>query len=192
MFDNLRGDLAKARADRRGTLETGGWHRSVWLSNLRILASMNTWAIITYRFARSVKKLRIPVVKQLLMIVVVVMEQWVRLWSGIIIDRGAEIGPGLVVHTPYAVFVGSTRIGANCTVCSGVVISAGSRGVGDNVFFGPGAKLIGTAKVGNNVVIMANSLVLIDVPDDTTIVGVPARIRLRGGKPQRFAKTTAG
>lgn len=190
MFENLRGDFAKARADRKGTLKVGGIHRSIWLSNLRILASMNTWAVMTYRFARSVKKCPVPILKQLLMVVVIVLEQWVRLWSGIIIDRGAEIGPGLVVHTPYAVFVGSTRIGANCTVCSGVVISAGSLGIGDNVFFGPGAKLIGTAKVGNNVVIMANSLVLTDVPDDTTIVGVPARIRLRGGKPQRFAKTT--
>ncbi|MBZ5597236.1 MAG: serine acetyltransferase [Acidobacteriia bacterium] len=192
MLDNLRGDFAKNRADRKFTLESGGWSRSVWLSNLRILAAMNTWTIITYRFAHWVVKLRIPVVKQLLMIVAVVLERWVRLWTGIIIDRDAEIGPGLVVHTPYAVFVGATRIGANCTVCSGVVISAGSRGIGDNVFFGPGAKLLGTAKVGNNVVIMANSLVLTDVPDDTTIVGVPARIRLRGGKPQRFAKTTVG
>jgi serine O-acetyltransferase len=188
MFENLRGDFAKARADRKGTLAKGGWSRSIWLSNLRILVAMNTWAIITYRFAHWVLKLRVPVVRQLLMVVAIVMERWVRLWTGIILSRDAEIGPGLVVHTPFGVLVGPTKIGSNCTVGSGVVIAGGSRGVGDNVYFGPGAKLIGTAKVGNNVVIMANSLVLTDVPDNTTVVGVPARIRLRGGKPQRFEK----
>jgi serine O-acetyltransferase len=187
MFENLRADFARARGDRVRTLERG-WNRSVWLSNLRILAAMNTWTIITYRFAHWVVKLRVPVVRQLLMVVAIVLERWVRLWTGIILSREAEIGPGLVVHTPYGVFVGPTKIGVNLTVGTGVVIAGGSRGIGDNVYFGPGAKLIGTAKVGNNVVIMANSLVLTDVPDNTTIVGVPARIRLRGGRPQRFEK----
>jgi serine O-acetyltransferase len=56
------------------------------------------------------------------------------------------------------------------------------------VYFGPGAKLLADTKVGNNVVIVANSLVLTDVPDNTTIVGVPARIKLRGGRPQRFKR----
>jgi serine O-acetyltransferase len=190
MFDNLRADFARARGDRVRTLERG-WNRSVWLSNLRILAAMNTWTIITYRFAHWVVKLRVPVVRQLLLIVAIILERWVRLWTGIILSREAEIGPGLVVHTPYAVFVGPTKIGANLTVGTGVVIGGGCRGIGDNVYFGPGAKLIGSAKVGNNVVIMANSLVLTDVPDNTTIVGVPARIRLRGGKPQRFEKTAS-
>lgn len=190
MFDNLRADFARARGDRVRTLERG-WNRSVWLANLRILVAMNTWTIITYRFAHWVVKLRVPVLRQLLMIVAIIMERWVRLWTGIILSREAEIGPGLVVHTPYAVFVGPTKIGANLTVGTGVVIGGGSRGIGDNVYFGPGAKLIGSAKVGNNVVIMANSLVLTDVPDNTTIVGVPARIRLRGGKPQRFEKTAS-
>jgi serine acetyltransferase len=41
-------------------------------------------------------------------------------------------------------------------------------------------------KIGNNVVVMPNSLVLTDVPDNTTIVGVPARTKLRGGRPQRL------
>ncbi len=108
--------------------------------------------------------------------------------TGVIIDPHAEIGPGFLVHTPYAVLVGGARIGANCTVQSGVLISAGSRGIGDNVYFGAGSKLLADSKIGNNVVIVANSLVLTDVADNTTIVGVPARIRLRGGRPQRFKR----
>jgi serine O-acetyltransferase len=56
------------------------------------------------------------------------------------------------------------------------------------VYFGPGAKVIADTRIGNNVVIVANSLVLSDVPDNTTIVGVPARIRLPGGQARRFEK----
>lgn len=115
-------------------------------------------------------------------------ETVLRLLTGVIIDPHAEIGPGLLVHSPYAVLVGGTRIGANCTVQSGVLISAGSRGIGDNVYFGAGSKLLADTKIGNNVVIVANSLVLTDVADNTTIVGVPARIRLRGGRPQRYKR----
>jgi serine acetyltransferase len=67
-----------------------------------------------------------------------------------------------------------------------VVITAAARSIGDNVYFGPGAKLIGDAKIGNNVVIVANSVILTDVSDNTTVMGVPARIRLPGGRPKRF------
>jgi serine O-acetyltransferase len=57
--------------------------------------------------------------------------------------------------------------------------------VGDNVYFGPGAKVIGDTKVGNNVVVAANSLVITDVADNTTVIGVPAR-PMPGGQPKRF------
>jgi len=79
------------------------------------------------------------------------------------------------------------KIGANCTFSSGVLIGSGCRSVGDNVYFGAGCKIVGDAKIGNNVVIVANSVVLTDVPDNTTIMGVPARIKLPGGKPMKFA-----
>jgi serine O-acetyltransferase len=69
-----------------------------------------------------------------------------------------------------------------------VLIAGGARGIGDNVYFGPGAKVIADTRIGNNVVIVANSLVLSDVRDNTTIAGVPARIRLPGGQPRKFQK----
>jgi serine acetyltransferase len=61
----------------------------------------------------------------------------------------------------------------------GVVISQGVRSIGDNVYFGPGAKVIGRAAIGNNVRVVANSVVMTDVGDNLTVVGVPARIRWR-------------
>jgi serine acetyltransferase len=77
------------------------------------------------------------------------------------------------------VFIGDTRIGRNCLVQHGVVISQGVRSIGDNVYFGPGAKVIGRAAIGNNVRVVANSVVMTDVGDNLTVVGVPARIRWR-------------
>jgi len=188
MFENLRADIERAKWDRTGTLGTGVWKRSEWMQTLRIFLAQNTWSVIAYRFAHWAGNCPIPVVKQLLLLVAVIFERWVQLWNGIFISREAEIGPGLVIHTPYGICVGPTRIGANCTIGTGVLIAGGSRGVGDNVYFGPGAKLIGDAKIGSNVVVVANSVVLTDVPDNTTIMGVPARIRLPGGQVRRFPR----
>ena len=95
------------------------------------------------------------------------------------ISPRAEIGPGLVVHSTHGVFIAETRIGRNCVVQHGVAITHGVRSVGDNVYFGPGAKVIGRAAIGNNVRVVANSVVMTDVADNLTVVGVPARIRWR-------------
>ena len=125
-------------------------------------------------------------VTSLLMIPALILQRLIQIFLGIFISPDAEIGPGLVIHTPYAVNVAPVKIGANCTIQSGVLIGSGVRSVGDNVYFGAGCKIVGDGKIGNNVVIVANSVVLTDVPDNTTIMGVPARIKLRGGRPRRF------
>jgi serine O-acetyltransferase len=95
------------------------------------------------------------------------------------ISPRADIWPGLVVHTTHGVFIAETRIGRNCVVQHGVAITHGVRSVGNDVYFGPGAKVIGRAAVGNNVRVVANSVVMTDVADNLTVVGVPARIRWR-------------
>jgi serine O-acetyltransferase len=179
MFENLKADFRAAQEDRK--LETG------WL---RVLLRMETIAIISYRFGHWVEKLRVPVIRQLLLIVAMFFQRFVQVLVGIYISPDAEIGPGLVIHTPFGIIVGPNKIGANLTIQSGVVIAAGTRGIGDDVYFGAGAKVMGGAKIGNNVVIAANSLVLTDVPDNMTVLGVPARIRLPGGRPKRFKWNT--
>jgi serine O-acetyltransferase len=179
MFENLKADFRAAQEDRK--LETG------WL---RVLLRMETIAIISYRFGHWVEKLRVPVIRQLLLIVAMFFQRFVQVLVGIYISPDAEIGPGLVIHTPFGIIVGPNKIGANLTIQSGVVIAAGTRGIGDDVYFGAGAKVMGGAKIGNNVVIAANSLVLTDVADNMTVLGVPARIRLPGGRPKRFKWNT--
>jgi len=175
MWDNLRADFQAAEEDRK--LESG------WL---RVLFRMETPAIICYRFSHWVLTFRVPVLRQLLMIVSMIFQRFVQVLIGTYISPDAEIGPGLTIHTPFGIVVGPTKIGAHCTIQTGVVITAATRSIGDNVYFGPGAKVIGDAKIGNNVVIVANSVILTDVADNTTVMGVPARIKLPGGRPKRF------
>jgi len=179
MFENLRADFEAAAGDR--TLEKG---------MLRILMRLETPAVVCYRFSHWVLKLRVPVVRQLLMVVALLWQRFNQMFFGIFISPDAEIGPGFVIHTPYGINVGPAKIGANCTVSGGTLIGSGCRSIGDNVYFGAGCKIVGEAKIGNNVVIVANSVVLIDVPDNVTIMGVPARIKLPGGRPKRFAWRT--
>jgi serine O-acetyltransferase len=185
MFDNIRADVARAALDRNQRLKVEDLPFAVKLS---AFLRLTTQVVVAHRVLHGLRRLRVPVLRQVLQVIFSIYQRMLSMLTGVIIDNDAEIGPGLLVHTPYAVFVGGTRIGANCTVQSGVLIPTGSRGVGNNVYFGPGSKLLADTKVGNNVVIVANSLVLTDVPDNTTIVGVPARIKLRGGRPQRFKR----
>ncbi|HUI40867.1 MAG TPA: hypothetical protein VL523_02745 [Terriglobia bacterium] len=184
MFENVRADLRASIAHRKGEW----WTRHPNLGMLRAFGNIGVWPIVVYRFGHWARKVRVPVVGQLIRLLAVLARQATMMWTGVFIHPGAEIGPGLVVHTWLGIFVGTTKIGANCTLSTGVLITHATRSVGDNVYFGAGAKVIADTKIGNNVVIMPNSLIMVDVPDNTTIAGVPARIKLRGGRPQRFEK----
>jgi serine acetyltransferase len=104
MFDNLRVDFERARGDRTRTLKMGGWDRSVVLSNMRILMALTTWAVISYRYSHWVfKRVRTPIVRQLMMFSAILLQRWTELWTGVFVHREAVIGPGFVVHTPYAI-----------------------------------------------------------------------------------------
>jgi len=187
MFENLRVDLQRAIADRPGTFANGFLAKRRWLHTIRILMALNTWGVVSHRFTASVRKVRIPVVRQLLMLMAIIFQRWVMWFTGIYIDRKADIGPGLVIHTPFAVFIGRVKVGANCTVGTGVIINGT---VGDNVYFGPGAKVLGEGSVGNNVVVVANSVVLSPIRDGETVMGIPARVGWPGGRARHFDKTT--
>jgi serine O-acetyltransferase len=181
MFENLKADLRASQEDRVMEKNLGLW---------RVFFRMETPAIVCYRFGHWAETVTIPVVSQILSIVAGVFQRFVQILVGIYISPDADIGPGLVIHTPFGIVVGPNKIGSHCTIQNGVVIAAGTRGIGDNVYFGAGAKVMGGAKIGNNVVVAANSLVLTDVPDNMTVIGVPARIRIPGGRPKRFKWNT--
>jgi serine acetyltransferase len=184
MFDNLRGDFV---AVRDANIQPGWWQRHRWSRNLRALSQFTFPAVVVYRFGHWVEGLSFPVVSQVLWIVAAILRRFVAVWTGIYIMPRAEIGPGLIIHTWVGgVGVGAVKIGANCTLNGGVQIMNGVLEIGDNVYFGAGVVVADDVRIGNDVVIMPNSLVLTDVADNTTTVGVPARIKLCGGRPKMF------
>ena len=104
--------------------------------------------------------------------------------TGIEIHPGARIGEGLFIDHGHGVVIGETAIiGDNVTLYQGVTLGGtgkeqGKRHptVGNNVMIGAGAKVLGSVTIGNNCKIGAGSVVLKDVPDNSTVVGVPGRI----------------
>lgn len=102
-----------------------------------------------------------------------------------IIGRGAEFGPGLVlIHATGVVINGRVRGGARVHIEHQVTIGAEGRqspSLGDDVFLGAGAKILGPIRIGDRVRVGANAVVIRDVPAGCTAVGVPARVIDRGG-----------
>jgi serine O-acetyltransferase len=186
MFANLREDINRAMYQAR----PDGWKPSLF-QRIEVCLRHGTLPVIAYRFGHWTLGVRIPVIGQLLRIAGLFFRKFVEVFTSVHIDVHAEIGPGFVIHSVYAINLGKTKIGRNFTIATGCLISHACRGIGDDVYFGPGAKLVGDAKIGNNVTVAANSLVLTDVKDNLMIMGVPARIKLPGGRPQRFLKKTA-
>lgn len=95
------------------------------------------------------------------------------------------VGPGLkFVHIGFRRFGGpDMKIGANCTVLPMVLIGkkrpeadASKFEIGDNVYFGAGAIVMGPVKIGNNVTIGAGAVVTKDIPDNSVVAGNPARV----------------
>ena len=106
-----------------------------------------------------------------------------RRW-GISISVGCRIGPGFYIgHFGGIVVHGDAVIGANCNISQGVTIGETPRGprrgvptLGDEVYIGPGAKIIGRIRVGDRVAVGANAVVTRDVPDDGVAIGIPAHV----------------
>ena len=110
--------------------------------------------------------------------------------TGIEIHPGAKIGKGLFIDHGMGVVIGeTTEIGDNCTIYQNVTLGGtghekGKRHptLGDNVTIGAGAKVLGPFKVGDNSKVGAGSVVVSEVPENCTVVGVPAKIVKRDGK----------
>ncbi len=117
--------------------------------------------------------------------------QHARHKTGIEIHPGATIGKGLFIDHGMGVVIGETaEIGDNCTIYQGVTLGGTGKDhgkrhptLGNNVLVGSGAKVLGPFKVGDNARIAAGAVVLTEVPENATAVGVPAKIvRLNGEK----------
>lgn len=115
--------------------------------------------------------------------------QAARHLTGIEIHPAAKIGKGLVIDHGMGVVIGeTTEIGDNCTLYQGVTLGGTGKDVGkrhptlgDNVLVGAGAKVLGPFRIGDNSKIAANAVVLEEIPENCTAVGIPAKIVRREG-----------
>ena len=121
--------------------------------------------------------------------------QWSRHWTGIEIHPGATIGRRLVIDHGMGIVIGETaEVGDDVLIYHGVTLGGTGKDqgkrhptIGNNVLIGCGAKVLGPFKVGDNSRIASNSVVLSEVPNDATAVGVPARLVRIAGQKVDFA-----
>jgi serine O-acetyltransferase len=103
---------------------------------------------------------------------------------GISISPSTEIGSGFYIgHFGGIVINNKSVIGKNCNISQGVTLGQANRGknkgyptLGDNIYIGPGAKIVGAVTIGNNVAIGANCVVTKDIPDNSVVVGIPGKV----------------
>lgn len=130
-------------------------------------------ATLLYRLSHAIWRMRIPALPGILARLNLIL-------YGFDVPPSIEIGPGLYVPHPVGMVIMATRIGANASLISNITIGMrngpGFPTIGDNVFIGAGARVLGRIMIGDNVSIGANAVVLTDVPSGATAVGVPAKL----------------
>jgi len=149
-------------------------------SKLKALVTDGTFAMLVYRLMQASDRHRLAPLSM-------ICTKLNGFFGGCVIGRGADFGPGFVlVHSNGVVINGAVRGGKDIKIEHQVTIGA-ERGqspvLGDDIFVGAGAKIIGPVRIGSGVRVGANAVVLADVPDGATAVGVPARCILREHEP---------
>ena len=141
-------------------------------------------AVTAHRIIHALWKRRVPLLPRL-------MSEVVHRVTGIDIHPGATIGQGFFIDHGTGVVIGGTAIvGDGVTIYQGVTLGGTSLQrkkrhptICDNVVVGSGAAVLGDITIGENVKIGANSVVVKDVPANSTVVGIPGRVVLQDGRP---------
>ena len=150
----------------------------------RKIGAQGFWVMLVYRYGRWRYTVRPGWLRKIFSLVYHVLFKCVQILTGIELPCEVELGDNFVIdHFGGIVISGYARFGANCRIRNGVVV--GLKNVdepiapifGDNVDIGAGAKVLGPIRIGNNVRIGANAVVLCDVPDNHVAVGVPAVVK---------------
>jgi len=165
------------------TIDLKRWKCSSPKELFYIFFELGIWATISYRISRFLYLINIPVLKILSRLLAFFIFKLGEIILSISLRPGTDIGPGLYIgHTGIIRIHPNVKAGKNLSI--GQLVTIGTKGVGhkgvpvigDNVYIGVGAKILGNIKIGNNVKIGANAVVITDIPDNATAVGVPAKI----------------
>jgi serine O-acetyltransferase len=148
-----------------------------WPAIVKTLLTDGTAAMIWYRLMQAARRWRLSPLEM-------IFNKLNAICCNCIIGRGAEFGPGFVlVHSTGVVINGQVRGGEHVYIEHQVTIGAEQRQspvLGDHVFIGAGAKIVGPVMIGSHARIGANAVVVDDIPEGATAVGIPAKVvRLR-------------
>jgi serine O-acetyltransferase len=163
LFENLREDTRRLKE-----IKTKGFP---WYVIESLLFENGYQAVVLHRLAHWFKRRRIPVLGPLI-------ARFNQFLTGVEIGPGAEIGLGLrISHGVGIVIGGYTRIGRNALLLHQVTIGSPHPGrvekmpvIGDNVFIGAGAKVIGDIAIGDDVFIGVNAIVAQDIPSGSRVL----------------------
>jgi len=160
-----------------------------WGRTLRLLWQyMPLRAMLWYRFGSWCKANHIPLIPGLV-------QRFLLRFFGIEIWIGAKIGGGLYVAHPVGTVIAVKEMGENCTIVANVTLGMRNEWafprIGNNVFIGAGARVLGGIRVGDGAVIGANAVVIHDVPDGATVVGIPARVIKQNPQPDYAEESVA-
>jgi serine O-acetyltransferase len=157
------------------------------VSSLEVLLEWpGVQAVLAHRVAHALHDARVPLVPR-------VIAYTARALTGVEIHPAANVGDGLFIDHGMGVVIGETAdVGNDVTLYQGVTLggtgfATGKRHptVGDNVTIGSGAKLLGPIEVGHGAKVGANSVVITDVPPNSTVVGNPGHVvRVDGKRPE--------
>lgn len=152
-------------------------------STLRLLwRHMPVRAAFLFRFGSWCKRNRLPLLPGMI-------QRYLLRGFGLEIAPGADVAGGLYIAHPVGTVISARKIGMNCTIIHNVTIGMRNEWafphIGDNVFIGAGARVLGDIRIGDNARIGANAVVLDDVPDGATVVGIPARVIHSREAPQK-------
>ena len=171
--------LSRIRKDIKVIFDRDPAARSFWEV---VLCYPGLHALLIHRLSHKLYKKGFILLPRLI-------SQFARFFTGIEIHPGAQIGEGLFIDHGTGVVIGETaEVGNNVTIYQGVTLGGtgkqkGKRHptVGSNVVVSTGAKVLGNITIGDNARIGAGSVVLRDVPPNTTVVGIPGKIVIREG-----------
>jgi serine O-acetyltransferase len=158
-------------------------------SRFEVVLYLGLWATCTYRIANYLYlRYHLKILPKLLTVAA-------QIITGVEIHHAAKIGPGLFIDHATGVVVGETsEIGSNCILFHGSTLGAtglehGKRHptLGNRVFVGAGAKILGNITIGDNCRVGAGSVVLKDVPPNCTVVGVPGKIKPHGNNNTKLS-----
>lgn len=150
---------------------------------LFFLSCQGLWAIVDYRWRRWLLT-QPKITRRALWVPTFFAHIFTQTLTGISLPTGCQIGKGLYIGHFCGIFVHDTVvIGENCNLSQGVSIGLGggvhndaAPRLGNQVYIGAGAKVLGDITLGDRVRIGANAVVLISIPDGATAVGIPARV----------------